>query len=58
MRTSMAVEKRGVSEDRLPEKCQAEVYEQVGAAAGDEEDAEGWHWRIAVLLVLCFERCG
>ncbi len=26
----------------LPKKRQADVDEEVGAAAGDEEDADGW----------------
>jgi len=27
---------------------EADVDEEVGAAASDEEDADGWHWRVLV----------
>ncbi len=35
----------GDGRGNLPEKSKADVYEEIGAAAGDEEDAEGWDWR-------------
>ena len=27
---------------KVPEECEADVNKEIGAAAGDEEDAEGW----------------
>lgn len=33
----------------VAQECEQQVDEEVGAAAGDEEDAEGWDWVVLVV---------
>ena len=41
----------------IPKNRQTDIDEKIGAATGDEEDADGWDWgfKSALAGILCFD---